>query len=67
MAKCKEMNGVLGHDSALYTGKGTTLANEINFVVNPQVRDHSLNLLTSSPAHYHYAMDAPSKYKEHIQ
>ena len=29
-----EMNGVLGHDSALYTRPGTTWANEMNFVMN---------------------------------
>ena len=45
------MNGLLGYDSALegYTGLKTTWVN-----------DQSLDLLTSSPAHYHCATDAPS-------
>ena len=54
------MNGVLGHDSALqgYTGPGTTCANEVNFVAI-LVQDWLLDMLTSSPAHYHCAPDAP--------
>ena len=34
--KCKEINGVLGHDSAVkdYTGPGTTKANEMKYVMN---------------------------------
>ena len=28
------MNGGLGHNSALYTGRGTTWDNEMNFVMN---------------------------------
>ena len=35
-------------------------ANEINFVMNhAPAQDRSLNLLTSSPAHYYCATDAP--------
>ena len=61
----ESMIGVLGHDSALsgYTGPGTTWVNGINFVMNHALaQDRSLDLMVSSPAHYHCTMDAhPSK------
>ena len=47
-----EMNGVLGHDSALYgyTGSGTTwLMGRILLCIIPLVQDQLLDLLTSSP------------------
>ena len=47
----KEMNSVLGHNSALYgyTGPGTTLANEMNLLwIMPQVQDRSLDIQLQS-------------------
>ena len=43
---------LLGHDSTLkgYDGPGTTLVNELNFVINRARGAGSLDLLTSSPA-----------------
>ena len=53
------MNGVLSHDSTLrgYAGPGTTWANEMNFVTNHAlVQDRSLDLLSSSSAHYQFIL-----------
>ena len=57
------MNGVLDHNSALqgYTGLGATWSNDMNLLrIMPLVQDQSLDLLISSPAHYHCATDASS-------
>ena len=53
-------NGARGHDAALqgYTGPGRTWANEINFAIMTLMQDRSLDLLTSSPAHYQCATGA---------
>ena len=41
---------------------GTTCANEMNLLrILSLVQDRSLDLLTSSSARYHWAMDAPTK------
>ena len=56
-----EMNGVFGHDSALfgYTMLGTTCANKRSFVMNHAPGAGSpLDLLTSSPTCYHCTMGA---------
>ena len=47
------MNSVLGHDSALE-----------DLWIMPLVQDRLLNLLTSSPVHYHCATDAPPPKKK---
>ena len=60
------MNGVLDHDSALYgyTGSQTTWANKMILLwIMHLVQDWSLDMLASSPAHYFWATDAPSKTK----
>ena len=56
-----EMNGGLGHDSALqgYTGPGTTLANEMNFGMNHASCAGLIATWICSPACYHYATSAP--------
>ena len=63
------MNGVLVLDSALkgYTGLGDNLADGMNFGMNhaPGVESiaRPVDLLTSSPMHYHCATDAPQWFK----
>ena len=57
------MIGILGHDCALseYTGSGTSWTNGMNLLWNmPLVQARSLNLLTSSSAHYKCITDAPA-------
>ena len=55
------MNGVLDQDPALtILGRGQPGAYEMNFVmIHALVQDRSIDLLTSSPARYHCATDAP--------
>ena len=52
------------HCKATYTVLGTTWTNEINFVMNHAPGAGLLYLLTSSPACYHCATDAPHVHKE---
>ena len=62
--KGNERNGILGHNTEVqgYTGPWTTWANEMNFVMNmPLVQDPSLDLLSSSPAHYHSTTERSSR------